>query len=282
MAHTNILYRAFDHALRVGLRLAPPSAFFENVALWWGYRFQPRAEAIKLRSGALLHVTDTEHSQLLMRYLGTFEPHCLAYLHKYAKPGSTVIDVGANIGLYTVEASRSVGPTGRVISIEAAPSHARSVESSAELNGARNVTVINSAVGSEDGEATLTLPAGGNLGMFTLGAVAGTHSFKVRVRTIDEILKEQNVSSVEFMKMDIEGSEFKALSGAQNTIEKYKPPILIELNEKASRACGSSTSEVKSLLASFGYRGFLIGKSSLSSILPDQHHDIDECLFLAD
>jgi FkbM family methyltransferase len=280
LKHSNPFYRAADRALRVGFRLAPPSTVFENAALWWGYRFQPPAEVIRLRSGALIRVTDTEHSQLLLRYIGTFEPHCLALLRKYVVRGSIVLDVGANIGLYTVEASRAVGPTGRVISIEAAPHHASAVEDSVQLNGMQNVTVVTTAVGSEKGEATLTLPSGGNMGMFTLGSVVGNQSYAVSVRTIDDILSEQDVRSIDFIKMDIEGSEFCALTGAEKTIKKYRPPILIELNEVALQSCGSSADQVKSLLVSFGYRGFLIAKNSLSPIDPSQRHVVDECLFL--
>lgn len=279
-SHSNPIYRTIDFAIRSGLRTLPVSKFSENLALWWGYRFRPPGETVRLRSGARINVFDTEHSQLLMRYLGTFEPHSLAYLRKYARSGSTIIDVGANIGLYTVEASRAVGPSGRVISIEAAPIHAMAVKESVQLNGACNVTVINIAVGDEDGEAILTLPSDGNMGMFTLGAVKGTESYKVPVRTIDAILAEQNVTAVDFIKMDIEGSEFRALSGAKHTLGRYHPPILIELNETALLGCGSSTREVKELLTSFGYQGFLIKGKRLLPILLDQKHDVDECMFI--
>lgn len=280
MSIRNKLSHVADRVIRVGLRSLPPSKISESAALWWGYRFNPSEEVVTLRSGAVIKVSDVEHSQILMRYMGTFEPHCLSLMKRYARPGGNVIDVGANIGLYTVEASRAVGPSGRVIAIEAAPCHAATIRQSAKLNGARNVTVVNTAVGDEPGEAALTLPAGGNMGMFTLGNVAGPKSYKVQIRTIDDIISDLHVDSVDFVKMDIEGSEFRALNGARKTLEKHRPPILIELNETALRACGSSCRQVKGLLTDLGYTGRKIDGRNLTPISVVQEHVVDECLFV--
>jgi len=280
MSRSNPVFQAADLALRFGLRLAPPSSLSEHIALWWGYRFQPGPEAIKLRSGAQIQVFDIEHSQLLLRYLGTFEPHCLAYLYKYATPGATVLDVGANIGLYTIEASRAVGASGHVIAIEAAPSHARSVESSIILNGSSNVTVVNVAVGSETGLAILSLPSNGNMGMFTLGNVDGNESCTVPVKRIDDIMDELGIASVDFIKMDIEGSELRALNGAASLLKRHHPPILIELNEIALNACGATSGDVKALLFSFGYKGWIVRRDGLTPLTIEMGHECDECLFL--
>lgn len=56
----------------------------------------------------------------MIYYFGTFEPHCLSYLQRCVDKGGTIVDVGANIGVYTLESSLIVGQTGRVIAIEAA------------------------------------------------------------------------------------------------------------------------------------------------------------------
>ena len=270
----NLAYRAIDVALRTLLRHVPSTPFTENIALTWGYRYRPQPRAVQLRSGALLQTTHVDHLQLLLYYLGTFEPEALDAMRKHLKPGATLLDVGANIGLFTIEGAKAVGSRGSVIAIEASPHHANSVKASAYLNGMQNIEVVPVAVGDQDGEATLTLPSGANFGMFTLGNVVGSESFKVPIRKIDDIVGERKI---DFIKMDIEGSEYRALIGARKTIERDQPAILIELNEFALQSCSSSTSQVKTILSEFGYSGQMLDGSTVSV---DQIHECDECIFL--
>jgi FkbM family methyltransferase len=280
---SNPVYAAVNFGLRGLLRRIPPSSLVERAALWWGYRYQPAPAFAELRSGARLAVTENDHLQILLYYLGTFEPQSIRLMKRVVRPGTIALDVGANIGFFTVEAAMAVGPSGRVIAIEAFPPHARTVRRNVELNSFCNVDVISSAVGEADGVATLTLPTGANHGMFTLGTIAGADSGEVPVKRIDDILEQQGVRSVDFIKMDIEGSELRALKGAANTLRSNHPPILIELNEAALIGCGTSSSEVKELLYSLGYKGWLVGRGRLVPIPASQRvHDCDECFFTAD
>jgi FkbM family methyltransferase len=196
-------------------------------------------------------------------------------------PAATVVDVGANIGVYSIESALAVGPKGRVISIEAAPEHAQKLRENLQLNRMTNVVVVETALGEVPGEGKLSLPEGDNLGMFTLGAVSGSHSHLVAVRPLDDVIGELGVARVDFVKMDIEGSEYRALCGAKATVTRDRPTILIELNEVALRRCNSSSAEVKKLLDSFGYQGWIVGCRSLEPIndLTVEHH-CDECLFI--
>src|ERR1035437_10859205 len=112
-------YDSINALLRFGLHIAPS----EKLALWWGCRYRPAPAVAKLRSGSLAEMTENDHLQLLLYYCGEFEPQCVELMKKHIGPGSIVLDVGANIGLYTLEAAKAVGATGRVIAIEASPGH---------------------------------------------------------------------------------------------------------------------------------------------------------------
>jgi FkbM family methyltransferase len=265
-----MLKRAIDQVLRVVLRRLPVNRVTEHMALWWGYRFDPKPGFVRLRSGAVLQTTAVDHLQLLLTYLGTFEPHCLDVMRKYLKPGTTLLDVGANIGLFSIEGAASGA---KVIAVEAAPQHWQAIKASAAANGFE-IDVAPYAAGEADGEAVLSLPNGGNHGMFTLGRVSSTQTITVPVCRIDDIVGDMRI---DFIKMDIEGSEYKALLGAETTIARSRPPILIELNERALKACGSSARQVKELLRQYGYEGWLI--STGEAITLDADHDCDECLF---
>jgi FkbM family methyltransferase len=195
-------------------------------------------------------------------------------MKSHLRPGSTLLDVGANIGLFSIEGATAVGSSGNVIAIEAAPPHAQTIRDAAALNRLQNIEVVPAAVGSSEGAAILTLPEKGNYGMYTLGSVAGERSFQVPVRRIDDIVAGRRV---DFIKIDIEGSEYQALLGAVQTL-KSTPPLLIELNEAALVGCGSSARQVKQLLFSYGYQGHVLG--SAKQITLDDLHVCDECLFL--
>jgi FkbM family methyltransferase len=257
------------------------SKWTERAALWWGYRFRPAPCVVKLRSGRLIRVNPTDHLQLMIYYFGTFEPHALSYLKLCASRGGTIIDVGANIGLYTLEGSLVVGPAGRVISIEAAPSHVEALRENIKLNGIDNVSIIESAVGDSTGIATLTRPKDGNFGMFTVGLVDGDETCNVPLQAIDGLLADQRIESVDLIKMDIEGSEYRGLRGAERTLKRYKPTLLIELNETMLHGCKSSTREVKDLLREMGYRGWQVRRKIIHEISETQvTHICDECLFV--
>ena len=276
-------YRVIDCVLRSGLRVLPVWNWSERLALWWGFRFRPAPAVVKLRSGALMHFDTIDYLQLLIYYLGTFEPHCLPYFKSCAGRGATIIDVGANIGLHTLEGAMAVGPTGRVISIEAAPSNRQALKRNIELNHMKNVSVIAAAAGDSTGSATLSLASGGHQGMFTLGHTDGHGSYAVEVdvQRIDDVFFENEIASVDLIKMDIEGSEYRALRGALRTLQEFRPAILLELNENALRSCQTSSKNVKELLDDLGYRGWVIERMGIRPINSMQlFHNCDECLFV--
>lgn len=275
------IFRLIDFFLRIALRILPASSSAESIALWWGYKFRANRRIVKLRSGSSLYVDPSEHLSLLVYYLGTFEPHCMPYLRRHATKGTTIIDVGANIGVYTLEGAAMVGPNGAVISIEPSPPHVTSLIGNIQINRLINVHVIQAAVSDASGQATLRLPKGANRGMFTLGEALTDESFSVELRTIDSIVREHSSRLISVIKMDIEGSEYRALLGAARTIETHHPAILIELNDHALARCGSSSTQIKSLLESWGYTGSIIRRDVLISIQKGQTwHDCDECLFI--
>jgi FkbM family methyltransferase len=217
----------------------------------------------------------TDFIPLLLHYLGTFEPAVVEQIRRLAKPGDTVLDVGANIGFHTLESWHAVGNMGRVISIEASSKHAAAIRRNLGANNLPTGDVINVAVGDHDGEVTLSLPEGGNQGMFGINA-GNDEAFTIPLRRIDDLLCD--LSRLSVIKMDIEGSELWALQGAAKTIRRHKPAILVEINDGALARCGASSAEVVQLLSEFGYAGTVINGGA--RVRGTEPHECDECLFL--
>jgi FkbM family methyltransferase len=236
---------------------------------------------VALRSGLKISVDPSDYLQLLLYYCGTFEPHLIKLLSRYVPNGGTVLDVGANIGVFTLESAQLVGPSGCVIAIEAAPPNLELLRRNIAINRIDHVVVVESGASDKPGIAKLSLPDGGNRGMFTLGATRVDEGFTVELETIDQILSRVPMRRLDLIKMDIEGSEYRALLGATKTLSEYKPAIMIELNEEALHACGSASREVKQLLASFKYQGFIVkSDGQIVPIADTDHHECDECLFI--
>ena len=182
--------------------------------------------------------------------------------------GDTFVDAGANYGTFSLLASRLVGNEGRVIAIEPQPRLCRSISESVGLSQAGNVTVMELALGAAPGSATLLVPADdtGRSGFFPAFSGKGHHdAVPVEVITLDSILSRQPHGGRLFIKIDVEGSELRALAGARQTITTQKPILMVELNPWSARAAEGSTSALVALLVNLGYRHF-----STTTLFPTQ------------
>ena len=135
---------------------------------------------------------------------------------QYLPPGGTVIDVGANIGCFTILAARQVGPTGRVIAIEPDEGSFHQLERNLELNRLRNVTPLRLALGGGEGRITLYNGAG-TLFSSIYPKVDGRRVYgqgrsqEVQMTTLEAMMKEEHINRCEYLKMDCEGAEYDIL-----------------------------------------------------------------------
>jgi FkbM family methyltransferase len=227
-----------------------------------------------------MQVDPSDYLQLLLYYTGTFEETSLRVMRKCLPAGGVMMDVGANIGLYTLEAAIHAGASGRVIAVEAAPCHVDAARANVALNGLRNVTVVHAAAGAAPGHARLAMPSRGNRGEFTLGHSDADLTIDVTVRTLSDIAAEAGIERLDVMKMDIEGSEDAALRGAGALLERFRPTLLVELNDAALTGCDASSGMVKQRLHDAGYVGARIAARRLEPLAIGTTHVCDECVFV--
>ena len=175
--------------------------------------------------------------------------------------GQTVLDIGANLGFYSMLAASLVGGGGRVFSFEPFSRNAELIKSSAKENKFDNVTVVNAAVSDRNGTASLYLSPfySSEHSMFdyhySTGARSTENTAEVRTTTIDSYLKnEVGDLRVDFVKMDIEGSEGRAISGMEETISENKRISL--LTEFWPNAIANSGVEPRSYLERLVGLGF--------------------------
>lgn len=192
-------------------------------------------------------------------FYGYYEPYFSRFLMKVLGRGETFVDCGANIGQFSLIASRCVGANGKVIAIEPEENNYEQLKKNLDLNHAQNVSIIKSALGERDGSVDFFVRSAehgfSNRGVHSLHAHSDwLEPMKVTVplRKLDGILRSEQ--RVDIIKMDIEGAELGALKGAEESLERFSPLIFLEANEICTRYFGHSTLDVKNWLLRRGYR----------------------------
>jgi FkbM family methyltransferase len=202
---------------------------------------------------------------------GTWAEPELQLIPALVRPGDTVLDVGANYGIYSYHLGRAVGPTGRVYAFEPIPFTAATFELVARLLRFRNVTLFKEGAGDRNGEVSFEMPiqASGALtaGQAHLGGRDDERPGKERhhrypatrqvtcpiVRMDDRIPAGCDVS---FLKCDIEGSELLAFRGASGIIARDFPTVLCEINTWFLDGFGIRLEDLLGFFSSQGYRSY--------------------------
>jgi FkbM family methyltransferase len=183
------------------------------------YRFVPKSLVGELR-----------HRKHLRDLATAVEPEESA-VRPLILSGQTVLDIGANFGVFTKLFSQLVGPSGSVIAFEPVPQTFRTLAAGVERFHLRNVQAINKAVSDQVGTALMEVPKytnseGENLYVaHIVNAPDSREAFAVNTITIDSL----QLSRVDFIKIDVEGHELEVLRGSRETIEKYHPILMVEV-----------------------------------------------------
>jgi FkbM family methyltransferase len=168
-----------------------------------------------------------------------WEPHMQQIIKKYARQGSTVLDIGAHIGTHALQMAQAVGSDGRLFVFEPQPKIFRELFLNMTVNGLSNVSFFWAGAGDHNGTIELSPLASGNEGGTPLFGGMGE---KVQLLTIDSL----NLSNVSFMKIDVEGMENQVIDGARETILANRPVIAIEI--MGGHEFGSASKEVRAAI----------------------------------
>ena len=166
-------------------------------------------------------------SQMVRR--GAHQPHLAALLGRILAPSMTFVDVGANIGYFSLLAARIVDGGGRVVAIEPGARNCRLLHRSLVRNRLGNVQLHPCAISDDRG--TLAYLAEGSNGTIadldaTRDVPAGAHL--VPATTLDDLLA--GLDRVDVIKLDVEGAEGRVLRGATRTLERHRPVIISEVS----------------------------------------------------
>ncbi len=219
---------------------------------------------------------------LIIGFLGhgkLYEPEIAALMLRAIQPGDTVLDVGANIGFFTLLAAALAGPDGRVVGFEPAPDILERLAVNLAWNDSANVTVVERPVSDRVDTVTFHLNSD-NHGAHSLwdpgqhpdhpNSRAHARSIVTTTTTIDAEVARLGLAPPRVIKIDTEGAEHRVLAGAIELLTEFEIPYIIaELHDFGLSQLGSSQAALRGFMAELGYDTFLLyHDGSLPKLVP--------------
>lgn len=185
---------------------------------------------------------------------GEVEPSQTTLMKKIVKPGMTVFDLGANFGWFTLVLSKLVGNSGRVYSFEVDPYLVNILKENVELNSLSNVSIEPVAVSNKTGTSQFSLNESYDTRNQLESITKSAQTIEVKTIYLDDFCINEELDKIDLIKMDIEGSELKALQGMKKII--YQNPslkIIMEFNQNALNSVGDSPERMIDFLVNEGF-----------------------------
>lgn len=192
-----------------------------------------------------------------------YEPHVVAFIREYVKEGMTAIDIGGNVGFHSMLLSSIVGENGRVMIFEPNTENCRLILLSLDLNEFKQTQLYPLALSDTEGYVFFAPMIGSNGGLMpsTRETLLNPNCTVVPCSRLDSLVQQQ----VDFIKIDVEGAEYLALSGGKAILERYRPVIVSEFScEMIERVSKIHGQDFIRWLISFGYRPFVLSRESRS------------------
>jgi len=219
-----------------------------------------RPVRLQIEPGVSFLLDPRDFVPLTILRTGEWQPEVWDSLSPSLSEGRVFLDVGAHIGYFSLKAAARVGKTGRVLAFEPNPETLRLLRDNVDASHARNVVV--EPIACTDREQTLTLFAAPieNTGASSLAranadvAIGETpRAFTVRGRPIDDVVRELNLTRVDVVKIDVEGAEGYVLRGAVDTLKRFHPKVIMEMDPDHLANMQTTVEDLVSIMKTAGY-----------------------------
>jgi len=235
---------------------------------------------IKVFNSLRNYIPDRFLVSIVLFFQKSLEKYEIELFKKSVKSGMTVVDIGANIGLYTVLASQLVGPKGKVIAFEPEPSNLKLLKKHVNAKALNNVIVVPKALSNSVGTIKL-FKDGLNLGNHSISSknlLVECGYVSVDSTTLDKYFNSTSKRKrVDIIKSDAQGAEGAIFSGGEKLLQDSKAMIIMEFWPDAIEATGGNPQKLLTTLKSKGYKIKLIDKLRKSLRLVDPGELIKSC-----
>ena len=182
----------------------------------------------------------------LIRYCVRTEPDTASFINEFVSEGDVCLDIGAHKGVVTHMMRRRVGNAGKIIAFEPQEELFEWLEVMVPSLRLNNVELEQIALSEESGPRTLHRVGAMKSGSFVQEAGDYSDSVTVQTTTMDEYAKSKDIDTISFIKIDVDGFELQVLKGAKETLQAFRPVLLIEISD-------SDLADVSEFLTGMGY-----------------------------
>ncbi len=212
---------------------------------------------------------------LWLLFNGIYEPIETELVKKELKKGDTVLDIGANIGYYTLLFAKLVGENGKVFAFEPDPTNFTLLKKNIEINGYENVVLVQKAVANKNGTVRLYIKGEDNIGYNTIyDTNDGRKSIEIESIRLDDYFKDYN-GQIDFIKMDVEGAEGAVIRGMPNLLNKTIK-IVTEFSPMLLKKFEINSKEYLNLLIKHGFKLYELNEQE-NKIEQTIHSVISNC-----
>jgi FkbM family methyltransferase len=204
-------------------------------------------------------VVDGHTSDLIERYLyvfGTWEPSLGAFFRGHLRAGDVFVDIGANVGYFSLLAAHAVGPDGHVVSFEPLPATVTKLRNNLAANGCGNVTVLPYVASDEAGEVEMFAGPPTNLGKSGTAPVAAGNSVGLVAQVVAaDAVPRELWPRIRAIKIDVEGDELRVVRGLAPLLASLAPgaAVVVEIAPDRLRERGGASSELFDLMVGAGF-----------------------------
>jgi FkbM family methyltransferase len=190
---------------------------------------------------------------------GGYEEFELSLFRAALRPGMVLMDVGANIGYYSLAAASQTQDEATIYAFEPEPQVLASLHDNIALNSFKSILPFDRALADKRGVLRLNVDQA-NMGKHSLVQADGGNSRQIEIQTLtmDEFVREHGITRVDLIKLDVEGAEGMVLAGARDTIAKFGPVIFMEYTPDWLVRAGTDTQRLFADFTALGYRFDLI------------------------
>lgn len=252
-----LLGNALTPAARAWIRYAPVTA--GKAWLWQNFHWRERAFVCRTLAGDIVTGNTGDLIQRHLYYFGTWEPNISYWMASALKPGDGFIDVGANIGHYSLLAANLVGSSGPVVAIEAAQWIHATLDEHVRLNRRRNIRTVQVAASDQRGVLRLYPGTPGNSGKTTTIARGGEAAAEVQALPLSEILADGEVERARIIKIDVEGAELQVLRGLAPLLPRLRRDceIVMEITPAVMPDAENARREIFDTMQASGFSAYV-------------------------
>ncbi|MCL4210702.1 MAG: FkbM family methyltransferase [Phycisphaeraceae bacterium] len=252
---------ACARAWRVALMLPPFGALYALLRVR-ALAVEPLEVPTTTRLGLTFTSRLPDLIQMYLHLFGVWEPDLLTFVRRRLAPGDTFIDIGANVGAFTLPAAARVGERGRVIAIDASPAMIDDLRANLERNNlAPRVRVVHAAVSDHPGMLDLYAGPSHNVGLTSTEPHRGMRRVGgVRAAPPGDLLSDAELSAARLIKIDVEGGENRVLAGFAQLLDRLSPEveIVVELSPHWWRESGVTSADVLRPFLAAGFHVYAV------------------------